>query len=475
MLSFWPIELNNWVDLTDSDKGVFKRINKVEWGGVGLECDELDSGKGGMSDRKTYFVLNGRQYNVVTGEHEGRRGCDEWMGKVGEDGMDVFGRKESAVGRTEVLFEGRRTVVRVWIKGLGVSRGLQSWLPGDSVLVKVSNSKDRVQGLLAYLGWKGEKWIEYRKVHIRTGRVVMSYSGRLDDCLRHCLDLTSLPSKYMLYRLGQLAGPESRAKLEYLASRAGSKDYFGLGKNWNDLYDLVVGLEVKLDLETLLELSEEIRPRAFSVLSLNAAEDEVEFLCGVVEKEAYGEKRYGHASLFVLNMIAGAAAGRTDLNYGAGLIMNTIHKPNRLMQIQAGNALLIGIGTGVAPFISFMARKEEREFVLVYGCRSRKESILHSLGIVSGDGEESSLVGAREFFSSKYQTRILIVYSQENSCLRLDQFLINNTERINDLISNLCPDTKLGYICGNKGARKAICTYITQTHPKMRLYVDDWV
>lgn len=352
----------------------------------------------------------------------------------------------------------RKTIAKIKIKDTHMQ-----YIPGDSVTVKVSNEKRKTDWLMKYLGIDNNKYIHFRRIHIKSQKILFEYKGNIGDYFRHYLDISSLPSKYMLYKFSTFAADDlEKEYLLYLSSKEGSKDYFQLAKNWNDLCDIIKQFKVKIDLLSLLEVCTEIKPRAFSLIHQEEKE-EIEFLCGIIEKTSNTEntkeekeksKRYGHFSSFAIRQIecSSISGFETDILYGID------YKPNRLMQMKDGGGILIGIGTGVSPFIPFLMRGEKRDFVLFYGCATEKESILHALNIIV-DGK------------SKYQYPVHVIYSRQDAAIRMDEFFRRNTESINQLVQK----HKKVYICGNKGAQKSLHHYFSSTYPDIKIYIDDWI
>lgn len=356
------------------------------------------------------------------------------------------------------VFENQNTVLRVCVEGAHMQ-----YTPGDSVLLRVSNSKERTDWLMEELNIDREKSIAFKRVHIKSQNVVFSYKGKIKEYFRHFLDISSLPSKYMLYKLSMFAEEEKRDRLLYLASKEGSKDYFLLSKSWNDLCDIIQQFKVQVDLETLLEVCTEIRPRAFSLTQQQ--NKDAEFICKIINKKTGEDTRYGHFSSYAMRQIERAPGSgfESDIIYGIQ------RKPNKLMQMKEGNGILVGVGTGVAPFISFLAQREKRSFILFHGCATKKECILHALNIIHMEEKACEYKEAKRF-TTKDGSTLYSVYSRENASIRMDKFFSKNTEQI----ANLIATHQKVYICGNKGVQKSLRQHFTSSHPQAEVFIDDW-
>lgn len=371
----------------------------------------------------------------------------------------------------QIVYLGKRPVVKITIK-----ENIVEYVPGDSILLWASNSESVCSALMSALCVPNKRWISFTRTHIRTGQVAFSFTGMASDYFRHFMDVTTLPSKMFLHRISEYAEPSEKDKLQYLSSKEGSKDYFGMKKNWNSIIDILVQFKVKVPMHVLLEISTEIKPRAFSLVNSQGEDSAV--IVGSLSSEIDGSVRNGHFTEYVRGCLSlesrpysqrEAEKDRRVLD--RGIVYRVQHKPNMLMRLQkeTKSAMLFGIGTGVAPFISFVVNnKESKKFSLFYGCRSKDENILVNIGFVCEPGEESEYTGA--ILYRKENTEIHVVYSRENRCLRMQSFLEENKESI----SNNCKIFNDLYICGNKKAMEAIAGYFTENHPGMAKYIDDW-
>jgi sulfite reductase (NADPH) flavoprotein alpha-component len=116
------------------------------------------------------------------------------------------------------------------------------------------------------------------------------------------------------------------------------------------LLDLLEDFPAALTAEQLTGLLRKLPPRLYSVASsLKAAPDVAHLLVGVVRYESHGRERHGVASTFV--------AERTR----AGDTLKVYVKPNknfRLPDDRDRPMIMIGPGTGVAPFRAFLQERQ---------------------------------------------------------------------------------------------------------------------
>ena len=124
-------------------------------------------------------------------------------------------------------------------------------------------------------------------------------------------------------------------------------------RSWREgrqIVDLLEAFPCELAPEQLAGLFRKLPPRLYSVASsLKAAPDEAHLLLGVVRYESHGRARKGVASGFVAERL------RT------GERLEVYVKPNRnfrLPEDQDRPVIMIGPGTGVAPFRAFLQERQ---------------------------------------------------------------------------------------------------------------------
>ena len=116
------------------------------------------------------------------------------------------------------------------------------------------------------------------------------------------------------------------------------------------LLDLLEDFPAALSPEQLTGLLRKLPPRLYSVASsLKAVPDEAHLLVGVVRYESHGRERHGVASTFVAERLR------------AGDKLKVYVKPNRNFRLPEDPArpmIMIGPGTGVAPFRAFLQERQ---------------------------------------------------------------------------------------------------------------------
>lgn len=127
----------------------------------------------------------------------------------------------------------------------------------------------------------------------------------------------------------------------------------------------------QLQLETLVELFSVIRPRSFSIAS-SSKSGRLDLLVAVVEyKTILAEPRLGLCS----NWLKGLEPGATIF---AWLKRGTLHLPDTVNDQRNVPLVMVGPGTGLAPFRSLLQEKQlsghgsSVKDILVFGCRNEK-------------------------------------------------------------------------------------------------------
>jgi sulfite reductase (NADPH) flavoprotein alpha-component len=210
--------------------------------------------------------------------------------------------------------------------------GLQ-YQPGDILAVNVANAPEPVADVLALSGLQGEGGT---RVHLK-GEELYLYTA-----LRHKLELSGLTRRQLTAYAEKIGHPELQAAA---ADKSALQDWL-YAADWADLLGEFPG---KLAAQTLVELLRPLQPRQYSIASSpNAHPDEVHLLVKRVEYGFHGRAHLGTASNWLARLQAGETAA--------------VHvKPNthfKLPQDPQTKVIMIGAGTGVAPFRSFLFERE---------------------------------------------------------------------------------------------------------------------
>ncbi|OUM97241.1 MAG: sulfite reductase [NADPH] flavoprotein, alpha-component [Thermobacillus sp. ZCTH02-B1] len=209
--------------------------------------------------------------------------------------------------------------------------------PGDALGIYPENRPQLVEELIEAAGWKADEPVPagkdgelpLREALIRHYEITVLTKPLLEQAA----ELTGHP------KLKELTAPgREQALREYIAGR--------------DLVDLIRDFELKgVPAKTFVPILRKIPPRLYSIASsLKAHPDEAHLTIRKVVYEAHGRTRYGVCSTYV--------AERAEP--GSELPVFVQQNENfRLPADPDAPIIMIGPGTGVAPFRAFLEEREE--------------------------------------------------------------------------------------------------------------------
>lgn len=209
--------------------------------------------------------------------------------------------------------------------------------PGDSLGVYPENCPQLVDEVLAALGARGDEEVPAPGGARLTLREVLARHHSLRDPTD---DLFALIRR-------AAAGRNGAARLEEI-ERAPGED-LEAGPQLIDVLESCPGL--RLDPAAFVAALEPLEPRLYSIASsLKAHPDEVHLTVGVVRYQARGRARKGVASTFL--------ADRVQPDQRVPVFVHT--SSFRIPASDAAPAIMIGPGTGIAPFRAFLEERRAR-------------------------------------------------------------------------------------------------------------------
>ncbi|XP_015223145.1 NADPH--cytochrome P450 reductase isoform X2 [Lepisosteus oculatus] len=204
--------------------------------------------------------------------------------------------------------------------------------------------------------------------------------------LTHYLDISNPPRTNVLYELAQYAtDPKDQETLRKMASS--SPEGKALYHQWvpDARRNIVAILEdmpsLRPPLDHLCELMPRLQARYYSIASSSKVHSNSVHICAVVvEYETKtGRINKGVATNWLKNKVV------TDNGHKSTVPMYVRKSQFRLPFKASNPVIMIGPGTGIAPFIGFIQErgwlkeqgKEVGETVLYYGCRHKNEDFLY--------------------------------------------------------------------------------------------------
>lgn len=208
--------------------------------------------------------------------------------------------------------------------------------PGDSLGVFPENHPRLVDELIAAMGWNADERVTVNK----SGEQVSVY-----EALLRYFEITAV-TKPVVQELAKLSPDSGLADL--LANDAEFRNVM----NSCDLLDLVQDYHLKgIPAGEFVAVLRKIPARLYSIASSSKSfPDEVHLTVRTVRYEARGRERYGVCSVHLAERIEA----------GDSLPVYIQHNPNfKLPENPDAPIIMIGPGTGVAPFRSFLGEREE--------------------------------------------------------------------------------------------------------------------
>ena len=231
-----------------------------------------------------------------------------------------------------------------------------SYEPGDSLGVLPVNCPEVVNDLLLATGFSGSEQVQ-----------IGEESFSLKDSLLHKFACTVV-SKIQIKKFNEIAQVSALEELLKIENKQALIDYMW-GRELIDLFKEYP--QQGLSVQDFIALLRPMPPRLYSIASsLSAHSEAVHLTVAVVRYDSYGRKRKGVCSSYLAERV-----GETIPCY---------FHPNKnfkLPQNQEAPVIMVGPGTGIAPFRAFI---EERQATgapgknwLFFGDRSQKTDYLY--------------------------------------------------------------------------------------------------
>jgi sulfite reductase (NADPH) flavoprotein alpha-component len=312
------------------------------------------------------------------------------------------------------------------LKGSGLT-----YEPGDALALKVTNHPDIVKETLTALGATGDEPVTIK------GETKPLREALFRDCLIHFTEkkfLTKLAEKggADATKIADLLKPENSAALaDYLTGRDAVRDYADILREFPS---------VKFTPQEFVDSTRALAIRLYSIASsLRAHPEEVHLTVATVRYQAHGRPRFGVASTFLAERYSDATAG----------VFIQQQKHFRMPEDPNTPLIMVGPGTGLAPFRAFM---EERE---VTGAKGKN-------WVFFGEQRSASDFFYREQFEhwqkSGILTRLDLAWSRDNPANR--EFVQHKMKAAGAELWKWLSEGAYFYVCGNKD-RMAVDVHAT--------------
>ena len=216
------------------------------------------------------------------------------------------------------------------LAGSGLSYGV-----GDSLAVQPRNSECLVQLLLKTTGFKANSQVSLKEEECSLG-----------EALKSKLDITTLSIPF-LKRYNEIAKDSALEALLSNENKSEIQKYI----NGRDLVDVLKDFSSKnLDAQGLVGLLRKLPPRLYSIASSQKAHpDSVHLTVAAVRYETHGRLKEGVCSTYLADRIA--------LEETADVFV-TANKNFKLPEDPSTPIIMVGPGTGIAPFRAFMQERK---------------------------------------------------------------------------------------------------------------------
>ncbi|XP_014923535.3 methionine synthase reductase isoform X2 [Acinonyx jubatus] len=290
---------------------------------------------------------------------------------------------------------------------LDISKTDFSYQPGDAFNVICPNSDSEVQHLLQRLRLTDRREhcvvLKIKGDTKKKGAALPQHipEGRsLQFILTWCLEIRAVPKKAMLRALAEHAAGPDRRRLHELCSRQGAADYGRFVRDAHTgLLDLLLAFpSCQPPLALLLEHLPKLQPRPYSCASSNLSHPgKLHFVFNVVEflsPTTMEVLRRGVCTGWLAMVVASILHPDTQVSPAEGgpapapeisispRTTGFFHLPSD----PAAPVIMVGPGTGIAPFIGFLQHREKLQeqhpeghfgaMWLFFGCRHKERDYL---------------------------------------------------------------------------------------------------
>ncbi|TQO98918.1 assimilatory sulfite reductase (NADPH) flavoprotein subunit [Vibrio cholerae] len=317
-----------------------------------------------------------------------------------------------------------------------------TYQPGDALGVWYENRPQLVNALLDSVGLSGHEEVQ-----------VDSETLSLYSALTHHYEITAA-NPQLVAQFAELAQSEK------LTSLAQDKEALREYATHTQVIDVLREEKVTLSAIQLLSLLRRLTPRLYSIASSQSeVGEEVHLTVGVVEYEYKGEQRLGGASSFLAH----------QLEEGAPVKVFVEHNNNfKLPSDDNAPLIMVGPGTGIAPFRSFIQERENRGAAgknwLLFGDRTFTQDFLYQ-------------VEWQKYLKSGVLNRLDVAFSRDqHEKVYVQHRLLEQAE----LVWQWLQEGAYFYVCGDasrmaKDVHQALITVVEQQGGLNREQAEEYV
>ncbi|KAK7487379.1 hypothetical protein BaRGS_00021341 [Batillaria attramentaria] len=257
---------------------------------------------------------------------------------------------------------------------LDVSRSSVSYSPGDVVMVQPQNLPDRVEQFLMHMGLDGSRTFYLQQsdpdIPLPT---TLPQPCTVEQLVREYLDIGSVPRRSFFEMLSYFAEDElEKEKLQEFCTPESQDDLYSYcNRVRRTILEVLQDFRLssqRVPFEYLFDLIPPVQPRAFSIASSPKAHPgEIHILMAVVRyRTKLHQPRQGVCSTWLASLTPGA-----EVKVPIWVKRGTIVFPRD----ESTPVVMVGPGTGVAPFRSFIHERVADGVggnYLFFGCRGKE-------------------------------------------------------------------------------------------------------
>jgi len=312
----------------------------------------------------------------------------------------------------KIRLNGRGSEKETYHVELFINSSEVKYKPGDAVAIKPSNSDDLVRKVLETLTFTGNENVQ-------------TYKGlkNLKDALKNEYELTTLNTETVKKHLEKIKNEELRKIID---NQASFKEFV----TNNDILDLFHRFPANYEASEFLNILKPLAARLYSIASSQKAyDDELHIVVEAVRSSSNGRAKNGCCSTFFAD----------HLDVGDKVSFNI--KPNEGFRLPLNSSfpvIMVGAGTGIAPFRSFVDERAKSGATgknwLIFGNTHFTTEFLYQTEwqqhLKSGSLNKISLAFSRDQAEKVYVQHKILQHSKE-----IYEWISNNA-RI--------------YVCGDK-------------------------
>lgn len=305
----------------------------------------------------------------------------------------------------------------------------------------------------------------------------------LRTVLTRYFDLAGAPSRAFLGALAHFAGSEAeKESLARLASRAGSAAYEAWARapqrSVVEALEAFPSLRSRIPLRALLHIMPRLHPRAYTIASSAlAAPSRLAIVASVIDEPkphappsaggvadavgagaaAHGERRLrGVASNYLARLVpeggaagAGASAGAVASSEGSHRVWVVVRDSSfRLPRDPKTPVIMVGPGTGIAPFVGFLQERAHRRAVagpasvgpahLFFGCQRRDSDYIYAEEL-QAHARSGVLDGLHVAFSREGPNKVYVQHLMRERASELAELILRRNAHV-----YVCGATRMG-------------------------------